>query len=247
MSGRLVVSLSLLGCAGLCAAPADGAVIVDYTFAGAANTTNTDANTGNATPASVDGNFLSSASAMSTSNQDPAIGVRLQFRSTGTLTNPAGGGGNAAFPTLEGRVTTAAPDPAKWFQFSVTANSSFDLTQLDFDMAEGATNAADSRGAQVLLSLDNFATAGTSLGTFTVPDAAAAADAYYHFTANFADIPITNGQVVTFRYLPFVSSGAAGGVRFDNIQVSAVVPEPASLAALGLGAAALLVRRPRQR
>jgi hypothetical protein len=100
----------------------------------------------------------------------------------------------------------------------MVANANFNLNSLTFDLAEGSTNAGDLRGAQVLMSLNDFATS-IDLGTRNVTDPTSAADVYEHFSLSLLNTPVTSGQTVSFRFLPFVSTGNAGGVRFDNISV----------------------------
>jgi len=180
--------------------------------------------------------LLSSASTISSN------GINLTYRTTDTVVNNGSAAANQ--PALDARIVSSAPTPQanQYFQFSFTAASDLDLTTLSYDLGLGA-NTTTARGADVLYSLDGFTTS-TDLGTATAPGTTA--NVFAHFSYDLGDTLVTAGTTVTVRFEPFVAAGGAGGVRFDNIEIDGVsaVPEPASMALLGLGGlGALLMKR----
>ena len=107
---------------------------------------------------------------------------------------------------------------------------------MSIDIAKGS-NDTSPRGAQVLMSLDGFATAGIDLGTFAVTGSDSA-DVHQHFSFSLLGTAVTSGQTVDFRVLPFRQSSGTGGVRFDNFTINSV-PEPASFTLLCLSGLAI--------
>jgi hypothetical protein len=234
----VVFAASLLYCA---SAQAD--TLVNYQF----NTNNFPGPIGNGTSATaanapyssvVNGSFLSSASTI----DNGGTAVTLTYRVSGTLVN--NGSAAASYPAMDARLTSAAPDPTLYFQFSFTANSAFNLTTLSYDLATGSSSATTTRGADVRFSLDGFNTFTDAGQNGVIGNA----DSFTHLSLDLGNTAVASGQTVTVRFLPFVDTGAAGGVRFDNIEVDGVsaVPEPGSLAIFGLGGLAAFILRRRR-
>ena len=185
------------------------------------------------------GNFLSSASAIT----PVGASVVLSYRTNDSIIN--NGNAAASAPDLDARLTSATPNTGLYFQFSFTASVDFDLTNLAYDLASGSTGSAI-RGADVQYSLDGFTTF-TDLGTNSIASGTTQ-NSFFNFSDNLLNTLVSSGQTVTFRFDPFVSSGSAGGVRFDNIEVDGVtpVPEPASMAVLALGGLSVLLLKRRR-
>ena len=216
-------------------------ILVNYQFAtnNIPTVSNGGAANGTTAPYSsvTNGSFLSFASVV----DNGGTSVALTYRLSGGLVN--NGSSLAAYPVMDARLTSAAPSPLLFFQFSFTANADFNLSSINFDLATGANSATTHRGADVQYSLDGFTTSTDAGTNYVVGNS----DAFSHFSLDLANAMVSNGKTVTFRFEPYVDSGAVGGVRFDNIEVDGVLvtaPEPSTLALLGLaGLGALFCRR----
>lgn len=130
----------------------------------------------------------------------------------------------------------------EFFTFTIAADSGFtlNLTSLDFDSARGGSSGtrgfevyADVNGnaitiADLLLNVDN------ETGTRTSPTAR---------SIDLSDAEFQGINSITFRYYP-LSTQPGGTVDFDGMTLNGevMIPEPASMALLGLGAMALLIR-----
>jgi hypothetical protein len=164
---------------------------------------------------------------------DPANAVGIEISSAATV--PVG----APFLRLDPQGNS--PDLAtaltnnKYFQFTLTASTGFDLdlTSLTFDVARGG--AGTPRGYGVRSSADNFAT------NLSTADVGTVRPAYTPIS-----IPLTGGTFqdlpsITFRVYSYSPAGGSS-VDYDNIVVNgtvSAVPEPATFAALALGTLAL--------
>ncbi len=61
--------------------------------------------------------------------------------------------------------------------------------------------------------------------------------------ADFADVALTNGSTYTLRFTASSNASSGNNVAVDNFSLNGTVPEPGSLALLGLGGLAMLRRR----
>ena len=156
---------------------------------------------------------------------------------------------NHAFIRSKATGTDAAAAAADddFFNFTVTANSGYqlNLTSLTFDL--GATSSSSFTSTLYVWSGVTPPTAGNVIGSGT----ASSAGGTPIFSSNNKSISLTAPayqglQTITFR-LAFADSLNAGDAinRLDNVVLNGdvVVPEPASLGLLGLGA--LMLRRRR--
>jgi hypothetical protein len=237
-------------CLGIVAAPADGAVLARYEFGTTGSETTTETS-----PVFNPTIVLPGLTASPITDPNNTIGLE----SSSAATTPA----NAPFLRIDPQSGPLSPNDAqtanKYFQFSLTVpgGSDVDLTSLTFDVARGG--GATPRGFFIRSSLDNFAStvAVTGSPAFTANttnpignDITTARPTYTAATADlsaFQNIQDLAGDTVTFRVYTYAPA-AGNSIDFDNITINgdaSNVPEPASLATLGLGGLALIRRRRR--
>lgn len=152
----------------------------------------------------------------------------------------------ATFPNtvfLQQNITS--PDPAsavlnnQYFEFTVAADAGFemDLTSLTFDAARGG--ASTPRGWVLRSSVDGYATdIATEVVATSLPNLSS-------FNVDLLSASYQDLTAVTFRLYGYGPSTGIGQF-FDNIVVNGSVqpiPEPTTLAALGVGALTLALRR----
>lgn len=131
----------------------------------------------------------------------------------------------------------------QYFQFTLQANSGLGLDLLFMSFDAQATVQSMQVGWVLRSSIDGFA---TDVATSQIPS-----DSYMsHFNAYLGDLSTTSITApITFRFYGY-SPTAQSGIYFDNIKVfygvSTPVPEPFTMALMGLGAAAALRRKLRK-
>jgi hypothetical protein len=151
----------------------------------------------------------------------------------------------ATFPNtvfLQQNITS--PDPAsavvnnQYFEFTVAADAGFtmDLTSLTFDVSRGG--ASTPRGWVLRSDVDGFATdIATEIVATSQPNLSS-------FAVDLLGASHQDLTEVTFRLYGYGPSTGIGQF-FDNIVVNGsvqAVPEPAMVAALGVGVSTLLLR-----
>ena len=223
-------ALMLIGTAG---APANGATLALYEFTGAS-------------PASTDGNAATDAGAMQAINggNDGTSSTDLGFSSTTNSTFIRG-------DSLDGNPVTelaAALDDDDYFSFTVTPTSGADVLNLA-SLIVSATVLGDPGGANttaaavfIQSSVAGFGSANPLLDSFSLD----ATD----FTVDLTDAAFQGLSSIEFRFYAAMSDDGGGGgsivgetIRMDDIELTgAVIPEPASLALIGLGIVTVLGR-----
>lgn len=192
-------------------------------------------------------NFTSSVTGASSTAENvsataiAAIGITLTSE---TLTSPIvvnDSGAAAVMPILrvQNINSTSIDASSEWIQFTLTPDSGWklDLQDVSFDLGAGGSSARYLR-AQYSFDGVNFTTAGTGNNP-------AQTNRYSHFSFPLIDEDVANQETaspVTFRFK--VAAGSSTELRVDNLTINGqVVPEPASLALIGLPALGLLRRR----
>lgn len=207
--------------------------------------------TGNAI-VSLMGSYTNSfASTAGPSGSDPGI-TTFPFRPNSFAANGRG----ADTPAGSGGVFDNASSLAQnaYFSFSLqpTAGNQLQLTSITFDV--GAGSSSSNRGYDLRSSMDNYA-ASLATEAFAQNQTTYVENAAMEYVvvnlSSFA--AVTDAAPITFRMYAWNGDPgnagrglAAKNVDFDNIVVTGVasaVPEPASVALLGLGTLALLHRR----
>ena len=134
------------------------------------------------------------------------------------------------------------------FTLTADAGSSLDLTSLTFDYGVGHNDGGTSDfGYRVFTKVDggaftSIATGGVASASYTAGDWSGQASGNIDLTSLATTV---DGGNVEFRIQMWSSSASGGAIQaFQNITTNgAVVPEPSSIALLGLGGLALLRRR----
>ena len=258
-----VLGLSTLGTLALPLAGADAAVLVSYDFAGAVDNAGValTANRPTATPADdPDGSFASLATEFTLASGG----------SSGQYDNEADGGGASTNFQMKGSSGTQLPSVAvtnnAYFEFTVDfsalpSGQFANLTSLDFIAAKSGsgdrgffivTNGpSDGFGYDAPTNAEYVNVAAGSVVNFdknvdSVRNTSAGTGEFTPYSISLADSDFQNlTQAVTFR-LYATSDGTGSTVQFDNFALNGeVIPEPASLALLGLGGLMLLPRRKR--
>ena len=143
-----------------------------------------------------------------------------------------------------------APAADKYFTFGIAPNPGYQMTvtELSFDITRAGGSHVRSLAAA--FSLDGFNTS-TDIGT---ADMETGSDTYTFAKASFdlsgiaALEALSAGTTLEFRFYPYSNNAQNNWTVIDNLNVSgSVIPEPASVALLGLGlvAGAWLRRRHR--
>lgn len=129
-------------------------------------------------------------------------------------------------------------EPAEYYEFTVTADSGYqlDLSSLTFDYNQ--TNSGDSYAVYVRSSLDAFV---GDLHSFS----RAGSTTFIGRTVDLSAVEFNGLTGITFRFYFTDTSGSTGRAHvIDNVVLDgAVIPEPASWTLACLGGAILLRRR----
>ncbi|MDF3056725.1 MAG: hypothetical protein K0R17_940 [Rariglobus sp.] len=174
---------------------------------------------------------------------------------------------DAAFSTSTGTFfakATAVPTSGSsvWVTFTVSVASGYtlDLTSLTFNFGgsnSGASSTTYTANSAVYYSLNNFATAGTLVGSTTnSPITLAASNVInlgYNVDLDLSSIAgLSSGETISFR-VAFTDNSSSGNLslRFDNLALNSVVvstiPEPSTYAMIaGAFALGLVVVRRRR-
>lgn len=152
------------------------------------------------------------------------------------VAEPAGSGhGSNIFNSNGWQLGGSAPDLTEYVTFTVTPAVGYELDLSTITFGSQRSNTGPQSG-QIRYSRDGF----TSFGAFSPPTSIA------NSTWNFADV-VNSTAPITFRFYGWGGTGATGTLRFDNVaitgDVSAIVPEPASLALAATGGLLILARR----
>lgn len=159
---------------------------------------------------------------------------------TGASSSANGSAANAAFGSGNGSVTyssgngggdsysanswsTGALNTNDYIEFCVSANAGWEmeLTDLEFDERRSGSGVRD---LEVYYSLDNFATAGTFVGSEGVADNTGWSGQEFGFT-------ISGATQVCFRVYGYNAEQSGGTWRFDNVVISGALTQMATPAA----------------
>jgi hypothetical protein len=144
---------------------------------------------------------------------------------------------------------TTALTNNSYFSFTLTAanpGQKLKLSSISFNVGQGTSSNTQERGYALYWDVAGFDSASKAL----IADAKI--DGYREPGGNWAAPSISLGNVevtsVNFRFYVFVGDGAgtASNIEFDNIIVTGLAPEPASLGLLSAPALALFARRRRR-
>ncbi len=177
-----------------------------------------------------------------------------------TITGAALASGAGITPTINGlgrvplsQTTTTIADAVTandYFQFAITTTGTdpVNFTEFKYDTRANTTTAGVNYIQEVRVSLDNFATAPTFVGTITTPaNNAPTVTPTYSLSTIPALQGLASGTTATFRLYMADNQDSAVQQLFDNVSITAAaVPEPSSLALLGLSSFALALRRRRK-
>ena len=192
-------------------------------------------------------------------NNTPSVGTGTIALVGGTTSTYAGGLASGATVAGQALNTTmyaaqGAGNKTRGVSF-LSSTTGYKNVVLDYDVRHSNTSANVST-VQVTTDGTNW----SDVQTFTIVPTTTTGDAFYHRTVDLSSVAnVANNAKFGFRVLATYGSatgylasrststyGSAGTLRFDNVTISGTaqaVPEPTTIAALGLGAVAMLRRR----
>lgn len=205
-------------------------------------------------PASVDPSVSSSDLALNVPNVVPLGSAWAGALSMGGVDNF--GGNNldlAAAINGEGILDGNGTDGGDYATVTVTPNSPINFTNFHLNIASNVTGSQGPQNIDLLSSLTGF-TAADSLGTFNPADPGGFANDGHDFDlSGVAGLQGVNVPVEFRIYVSDIGNRISighvfnGGAITDDVVISGtVVPEPATLALLGIGAVASLATRRRK-